>query len=211
MQRLLSRTLVACAVAAATFASPAMAGPLYSNFNAQASGPVDYQTGHYADISGYCANWYCTGHFNIFSASFDFTATASGVATNAYLPLQFMGGYQGMERFYRISILNSQGQVVVQGGLLGRHVPQGAMDVYEFELNRDYEAGQVLAASAELEAGETYTAYFHQRGGALSQTHWMSSNAAPTDGQATAYCRLNTGGVGCASWGGSSWVEPWKP
>lgn len=196
-------------------ASPAIAGPLYSNFNPEASGPVDYQTDHYADISGYCANYFCTSHFNIYSASFSFTATGTGVAGYAYLPLHHISGVTGngaAERFYRISILNSQGQVVVQGGLLGRHVPRGDMDVYEFELNREYEAGQVLAASDELQAGETYTAYFHQRYGALSQTHWMSSNQVPASGQAQAHCRLNTGAVGCASWvDGAGWVQPWGP
>lgn len=215
MHPFLSRTLAAGALVAATLASPAIAGPLYSNFNPEASGPVDYQTDHYADISGYCANYFCTSHFNIFSASFSFTATGTGVAGYAYLPLHHISGVVGngaAERFYRISILNSQGQVVVQGGLLGRHVPRGDMDVYEFELNREYEAGQVLAASDELQAGETYTAYFHQRYGALSQTHWMSSHQVPTSGQAQAHCRLNTGAVGCASWvDGAGWVQPWGP
>jgi hypothetical protein len=199
--------------AALAFAGPAaQAGPLYSNFNpllAGDAGAQSYQTDHYADISGYCANYFCTSHFNIYSASFKFTAQSDGQATHAYLPLEYVGGYPGMERFYRISILNSQGQLMVQGGLLGRHVGLNNMDVYEFELNRDYESGQVLAASGELEAGETYTAYFHQRFGSLSRTHWMSSQAVPASGQAQAHCRLNTGGVGCASNFGSGWVTPW--
>ncbi len=188
----------------------ALATAIYSNFNPTATAPVDYRSTDYADASGYCANYYCSGHLNIWSAGFDFTADASGLATKAFLPLNALFTYPGMERFFRISIYNSQGQVVVQGGLLGRHVPVGQMAVYEFDLNREIESGQVLADAAELAAGETYTAFFHQRFGSLSQTHWMASNAVPTAGQATQYCYTNLGGV-CAENFGSGWTYPAGP
>ncbi len=97
----------------------------------------------------------------------------------------------------------------MQGGLLGRYVPIGQMAVYEFDLTRDYETGQTLAPSDELEAGVTYTAYFSQRFGPLAQTHWMDSDVAAQPGQATEYCRLNTGATGCASNFGGGWSYPW--
>lgn len=186
----------------------ATAAPIYSNFDPTATGLGDYSSSAYADISGYCVNAWCSSHFNIYSAGFSFTAEAAGVASRAYLPLQAVHQYPGSERFYRISILDSLGRVVVQGGLLGRHVDIGAAPaVYEFNLNRDFEAGQTLAPSDEFVAGETYQAYFHQRFGPLSQTHWMTSDEAVAPGQGYVHCATNVGGI-CASWGGSGWVLP---
>jgi hypothetical protein len=213
-QRAALRALpVICALAASLgglLPGAAQATAIYSNFNPTSSAPVDYRSTEYADASGYCANYYCTGHLNIWSAGFDFTADTTGLATKAFLPLNALHTYPGMERYFRISIFNSLGQVVVQGGLLGRHVPVGQTAVYEFDLTRDIESGQVLAAQAELEAGETYTAYFHQRFGSLSQTHWMASNRVPTAGQATQYCYTNGGSV-CAENFGSGWTYPAGP
>jgi hypothetical protein len=202
-----------CALAAAAgglLPGAAQATAIYSNFNPTATAPVDYRSTDYADASGYCANYYCTGHLNIWSAGFNFTADASGLATKAFLPLNALYTYPGMERFFRISIFNSQGEVVVQGGLLGRYVPLGQTAVYEFELNREIESGQVLADQAEMEEGETYTAYFHQRFGSMSHTHWMASNVVPTAGQATQYCYTNGGSV-CAENFGSGWTYPAGP
>jgi hypothetical protein len=200
-------SLAAAAALAAAGLCPALAGAaaIYSNFDPLATSPGDYSTSHYADISGYCASVYCP-FINVFSAGFSFTAAQTGVAAYAYLPLNAQYTAPGMERFYRISILNSLGQVVVQGGLLGRSVPIGATQVYEFGLNRDYETGQVLADSDELVAGETYTAYFSQRFGSMSQTHWMASDVVPTSGQAQQYCSANVGGL-CAFWS-PGWVNP---
>ncbi len=171
----------------------AQAGALYANFNPTTATP-DYSSTEYADISGYCNGIFCT-FINAFSASFTFTAEASGRAAYAYLPLDALATAAGMERFYRISLFDGDGKLVVQGGLLGRHVPlAGGPAIYEFELNRDYESGQVLADEDELIAGQTYTAYFHQRFGSMSQTHWMSSGDAAASDQATSHCRPNIPG-----------------
>lgn len=178
----------------------AQAGALYANFNPTTATP-DYSSTEYADISGYCSSPFC-GFINVFTASFQFTAQATGLAAYAYLPLDALASVQGMERFYRISLYDADGKLVVQGGLLGRHVPlAGGPAVYEFELNRDYEAGQVLADEDELIAGQTYTAHFQQRFGSMSQTHWMSSGDAAAPGQATAACHPNVPGS-CAWWNG---------
>lgn len=212
--RLASAKLRALALAASALAvslaapTTAQAAALYANFDPGAA-VADYSTTEYADISGTCGNYFCTGWLNIRSAGFDFVAEASGTAAYAYLPLHALYTYPGMERFYRIGIYNTAGELVVQGGLLGRHVGIGDMAVYSFELNRDYESGQVLAASGELVAGETYTAYFQQRFGSLSGTHWMMSDEAALPGQATEYCSLNTGGGVCVENWGAGWVYPY--
>ncbi len=199
--------LAAAALAAA--AGPTLAEALYANFDPTGLAAGNYSTSSYADISGDCGNFYCNGWLNIRSAGFSFVAEGSGLATHAYLALNAISTYQGAERFYRISITNSAGEVVVQGGLLGRYVPLGQTAVYEFALNRDYEAGQVLAASAELVEGETYYAYFHQRFGSLSSTHWMDSTEAAAAGEAQQYCQLNTGGGICTYNWGSGWQYPY--
>lgn len=199
---------VLCALTFSVASGLTAAAPIYSNFDPTAEGPGDFSSTAYADISGYCVNWWCTSHFNIYSAGFAFTAQASGTATHAYLPLQAVHQYPGSERFYRISIFDSQGRVIVQGGLLGRHVGIGAApDVYEFQLTRDYEAGQTLSPDDDLVAGETYQAYFHQRFGPLSQTHWMNSDQAAASGQAYVHCATNVGGI-CASNFGNGWSLP---
>lgn len=187
-----SARAAALGLGTALAAASTLAGPLYANFDPTAAG--DYSATEHADISGYCNGFYCT-FINVFTASFSFTAQASGRAAYAYLPLDALASVAGMERFYRIGLYNGAGELVVQGGLLGRHVPlAGGPAVYEFELTRDYEAGQVLADDADLVAGETYTAYFQQRFGSMSQTHWMSSGDAAAAGQATAHCRPNVPG-----------------
>jgi hypothetical protein len=196
------------AAALALSGTQAGALSLYDNFDPTVTtGPgADFSATQYADISGYCASFNCPW-INVYSAGFTFTAEASGIATRAYLPLDALSTYQGAERFYRISIYNTAGQLVVQGGLLGRHVPLAAAPtVYEFELNRDYEAGQTLSASAELVAGQTYQAYFHQRFGSMSQTHWMKTDEVPAPDQAYAHCATNVGGL-CAYWD-NGWVYP---
>lgn len=202
-RRGLARRLAAAAAAAVAIALPtaaAHAAALYANFDPLQAAPVDYDTTRSAAISGYCASAYCPW-INVYSASFQFTAAATGVAATAWLPLQALSTYPGAERFYRITIANAAGEVMAQGGLLGRYVPLGAMNVYEFALDRVIESGQVLSADDELLAGETYTAYFHQRFGSMSQTSWMASDEAAAPGQATQYCRTNVGG-GCAYWEG---------
>lgn len=203
--------LLAAAALALGAALPARAAALYANFDPTLMGAAaDYSGTDYADLSGDCNGYFCT-FINARSAGFSFVAGATGVATRAYLPLHALstitaGG--AMERFFRISITDGDGKLVVQGGLLGRHVPVGAMAVYEFALTRDYESGQVLADSAELEAGQTYYAYVQQRFGAMSRTHWMSSEEVPTAGQATQYCRANIGGA-CAYATGNGWSYPY--
>jgi hypothetical protein len=199
-------------VAAAFTVLGANAGALslYKNFDPTVvTGPgADFSATQYADISGYCASAYCPW-INVYSAGLNFTAEASGLATRAFLPLDGLHEVTGgAERFYRISIYNTAGELVVQGGLLGRHVPLAAAPtVYEFELTRDYEAGQTLAASAELVAGQTYQAYFHQRFGPMAQTHWMKSDEVPAPGQATTHCARNYDGGVCAFWG-NGWEYP---
>ncbi len=193
--------LVACITGTA---APARAAALYANFDATAAS-ADYSSTQYADISGYCASAFCP-FINVFTASFNFTPQVTGLAAHAYLPLQALSTVTGMERFFRISIYNSQGEVVVQGGLLGRYVPLGAMNVYDFALDRITESGQLLSANDELNAGETYTALFSQRFGSMSQTHWMSSGDTAAPGQATASCAPNVPGT-CAFWNGY-WQSP---
>jgi hypothetical protein len=192
---------LACAAAPM---APAHAAALYANFDVTAV-TADYSTTQYADISAYCASQFCP-FINVFSASFTFTPQLSGMAAHAYLPLQALSSVPGMERFFRISLLNSHGEVVVQGGLLGRSVPLGPMAVYDFALDRITEAGQQLADSDQLLAGETYTAVFSQRFGSMSQTHWMSSGDAAQPGQATASCAPNVPGT-CAFFSGG-WQPP---
>lgn len=201
--RLLSRLLLSAACAAAPWL-PAQAAPLYANFVPTSATP-DYSSTQYADISAYCSSVYCS-FINMFSASFTFSPVASGRAAHGYLPLQAIATAPGMERFFRLSILNRQGEVVVQGGKLGRDVPLGAMNVHDFDLNRDYEAGQVLALSDQLLAGEVYTAVFTQRFGSMSQTHWMSSGDPAAAGQATASCSPNV--PGSCAW---ATANGWSP
>jgi hypothetical protein len=200
--------LALAASAALLAAAPAAAAPIYSNFDPTvvSGAGADFSATQYDDVSGYCAAWHCPW-INVYSAGFTFTAAATGVAARAYLPLDAISTWQGAERFYRISIYDTAGHLVVQGGLLGRYVGLAAAPmVYEFALDREYEAGQTLSASAEMIAGQTYHAYFHQRYGSMSQTHWMKSNTGAASGQAYTHCATNVGGY-CAYWD-NGWVYP---
>lgn len=200
-------------LALSLLATAPQAAVVYANFDPLATAPVDYDSTEYADLSGRCSNLLCTGQFNMYSAGFTFTAASTLTATRAYVPLRSVSSREGfnggMERFYRVSIYNMTGELMVQGGLLGRHVPVGRTGVYEFELNRLYEAGQTLAASGELIEGQSYRVHVQQRFGALSTTYWLAGDDdIPAAGQAWQYCTPNTGSGYCATNNGSGWRYP---
>ena len=192
----------------------AHAGVLYGNFDPFAA-PVDYSTTQYANLSGSCNGAIGCTWINAYSASFDFTAEASGRLSRAYLPMQATYTIPGAERLYGLTISNGDGEIVARGGFHGRDAPIGQMQVYEIELFASLHAGQpvasgVLAAAAlELLAGETYTVHFAQTYGSMSGAHWMKSGEAPEPGQARVHCQTNVGGV-CAvwDWGLGGWTYP---
>jgi len=169
----------------ATITMPdADAATLYANFDPVQTAPVDYSTTTYADASGYFVN--CCVIYT-YGAGFNFTAEESGVPASAWLALQPIASGDrapgAAERFFRFTIYDSINtlNVVAQGGLLGRNVPIGAADVFEFALGRGgsyTDVYQRLTASDALVAGQTYFAFFYQAYGALSQTHWMASDEA---------------------------------
>lgn len=188
-------------------AAPAVqAASLYSNFDKNQTAPLDYSTSTYADISGYFSG--CCVILS-YGAGFNFTAQATGTPTTAWVALQAMVAGDlapsSLERFFRLSIYDStRTKIVAQGGLLGRNIPvTGQPAVYEFALGRDgnyVEAGQALTPSADLVSGQSYFAFFYQRFGALSQTHWMVSNEP---GSSVVHCMRNYDSNPCAGPGQS--------
>jgi hypothetical protein len=216
MNRLTLRTalVIASMAAAALFAASARAGALYGNFDPFAA-TADYSTTQYADLSGSCNGAIGCTWINAYSASFDFTAEASGTLAKAFLPMLATYTMPGAERIYGLTLTNSAGEIVARGGFYGRDAPIGTMQVYEIDLFASLHAGQsvpngVLAADAlEMVAGETYTAHFAQTFGSMSGAQWMKSDEVPDAGQARVHCQTNVGGV-CAvwDWGLNGWTYP---
>jgi hypothetical protein len=216
MNRLPLRTalVIASMAAAALFAASARAGALYGNFDPFAA-TADYRTTQYADLSGSCNGAIGCTWINAYSASFDFTAEASGRLSTAYLPMLATYTMPGAERIYGLTLTNSAGEIVARGGFYGRDAPIGATQVYAIDLFASTHAGQsvpsgVLAADAlELVAGETYTAHFAQTFGSMSGAQWMKSDEVPADGQARVHCATNVGGI-CAvfDWALGGWTYP---
>jgi hypothetical protein len=176
---------------------------------------VNHSTTQYADLSGSCNGAIGCTWINAYSASFDFTAQASGTLAKAYLPMKATYTMLGAERIYGLTIRNSGGQIVARGGFYGRDAPIGQMQIYEIDLLASLGAGQsvangVLAPDAlELLAGETYSVHFAQTFGSMSGAHWMKSQVAPGPGQARVHCQTNVGGV-CAEWNWAlnGWTYP---
>jgi hypothetical protein len=195
----------ALTIGLAAFTQPAGALTLYSNFDPTAVGPVDYQTAVTSSLSGFCGTVTC-GFINIYSVGFTFTPEASGNAGKAYIPFDYLGGVVGAENIYGLTISNSLGEIVARGGhslsTLAPNTLPGT-DIVVFDLLPNISAGQpvgsgILAPDAPyLVAGETYTAYFQQSFGAMSNNVWYASYEVPDSGQATQYCRTNAGGA-CA-------------
>lgn len=206
--------LALAALLTALLATPAQAGVLYGNFDPHAA-TADYSTTQYADLSGSCNGAIGCTWINAYSASFDFTAEASGTLSKAFLPMLATYTMPGAERIYGLTITNGAGEIVARGGFYGRDAPIGSLQVYEIDLFASTHAGQpvpsgVLAADAlELTAGETYTAHFAQTYGSMSGAQWMKSDVVPTDGQARVHCQTNVGGV-CAvfDWAIGGWTYP---
>ena len=216
MNRLPLRTalVIASMAAAALFAASARAGALYGNFDPFAA-TADYRTTQYADLSGSCNGAIGCTWINAYSASFDFTAEASGTLAKAFLPMLATYTMPGAERIYGLTLTNSAGEVVARGGFYGRDAPIGTTQVYEIDLFASLHAGQavpngVLAADAlEMVAGETYTAHFAQTSGSMSGAQWMKSDEVPAGGQARVHCATNVGGI-CAvfDWALGGWTYP---
>ena len=200
--RIISAVFASCLLALTLMgAAQTRAAALYANFDPTQTSPVDYTTS-YADISGYfsgCCVIYSWG------AGFSFTAEESGVPKAAWLALQpIVAGDRApgaMERFFRFTIYDSAASlnVVAQGGTLGRNVPlTGSADVFKFDLGRGgsyTDAFQRLTASDSLVAGQAYFAFFYQAYGALSQTHWMTSDES---GASLSHCMRNYDSNPCA-------------
>lgn len=192
-------------------ATPAQAGALYGNFDPFAVTP-DYSTTQYADLSGSCNGAIGCTWINAYSASFDFTAQASGTLSKAWLPMLATYTLPGAERIFGLTITNGDGKIVARGGFYGRDAPIGSMLVYEIDLFASTHAGQpvpngVLADDPlELVAGETYTAHFGHTYGSMSGAQWMKSDEVPGAGQARVHCQTNAGGL-CAvwDWGLNNW------
>jgi hypothetical protein len=216
MNRLPLRTalVIASMAAAALFAASARAGAQYGNFDPFAA-TADYSTTQYADLSGSCNGAIGCTWINAYSASFDFTAEASGMLAKAFLPMLAPYTVPGAERIDGLTLTNSAGEIGARGGFYGRDAPIGTMQVYELDLFASLHAGQsvpngVLAADAlEMVAGETYTAHFAQTSGSMSGAQWMKSDAVPAGGQARVHCATNVGGI-CAvfDWALGGWTYP---
>lgn len=198
-------TILGGALLTALAISPANALTLYSNFDPTAVGPVDYQTSVTSSLSGFCAAPSCP-FINVNSVGFTFTPEASGNAGRAYIPFSLLFRVQGAENIYGLTITDSAGEIAARGGILQSQIPANTVpgtDIVFFDLLPNNSAGQpvgsgIVADDAPfLQAGDTYTAYFEQSFGALSQNVWYASTEVPASGQATQYCRANIGG-GCA-------------
>lgn len=205
--RLVSAVFASCLLALTLMgAAQTRAAALYANFDPTQTSPVDYTTS-YAHISGYFVD--CCVIYT-FGAGFTFTAEESGVPDAAWLALQPISSGDrapgAMERFFRFTIYESMNSlnVVAQGGTLGRNVPiTGSAGVFEFDLGRGgsyTDAFQRLSASDSLVAGQTYFAFFYQAYGALSQTHWMTSDES---GASLSHCMRNYDSNPCAGPRGS--------
>lgn len=213
IQRSAALTVAAVGLAAWT-ATTAQAGVLYGNFDPLAVTP-DYSTTQYANVSGSCNGAIGCTWINVFSASFDFKAEASGTLSMAYLPMQATYSLPGAERIYGLTITNGAGEIVARGGFYGRDAPIGSLQVYEIELFGNTHAGQPVPSGLladdplEVVAGQTYTAHFAQTYGSMSGAQWMKSDDVPEPGQARVHCQTNVGGV-CAewNWGLNGWTYP---
>jgi hypothetical protein len=206
--RIVSAVFASCLLALTLMGSTqTRAAALYANFDPTQTSPVDYSTTTYADISGYFSG--CCVIYS-YGAGFTFTAEDSGVPTAAWLALQPIAAGDrapgAMERFFRFTIYESMStlNVVAQGGTLGRNVPlTGSADVFKFDLGRGgsyTDVFQRLSASDSLVAGQNYFAFFYQAYGALSQTHWMTSDES---GASLSHCMRNYDSNPCAGPGKS--------
>lgn len=207
---LLPLRAAAIAVLAVLAAAPASALTLYSNYNPLEVGPVDYQTSVTSSLSGYCNGAFNCGWINVYSVGLTFTATATGDATRAYIPFDLLSRFSGAENLFSISINETDGDLIARGtrslsSLAANTLP--GTDTVLFDLNSDTAIGygNFDAEAPQLNAGQTYSLYFHQFFGSMATNVWYASNVAPEPGQATQYCRTNVGG-GCAYWGGSSYI-----
>ena len=126
---------------AAVFAAPARAGALYGDFDPFAATPA-YGTTQYADLAGSCNGAIGGTWINANSASFDFTAGASGTLTKAFLPMRAPCTMPGAGHVYGLTLTNSAGEVFARGGFHGRNAPAGAMQVYEIDRFASLHAGQ---------------------------------------------------------------------
>lgn len=201
----IAATALALALASAVPAPPASALTLYSNFDPTAVGPVDYQTSVSSDLSGSCANIFCT-FINIFTVGFTFTPEASGAAGRAYIPFRLISRVAGAENIYGLTITDSDGNIAARGGLMQSEIASHTVpgtDIVYFDLLPNNSAGQPVGSGPVapdapfLDAGEVYTAYFEQSYGAMSQNVWYASADVPAPGQATRYCHPNIPGT-CA-------------
>jgi hypothetical protein len=167
----------ASALALAALAQPASALTLYSNFDPLAVMPPDYQPTVTSSLSGSCGTVTC-GFINAFSVGFTFTPTASGEAGRAYIPFELLSKVPGAENIYGLTITNADDEIVARGGItqsqIAANTVPGTKTVY-FDLLPNNSAGQAVGSglmapdAPQLDLGETYTAYYEQSFGSLSQ------------------------------------------
>jgi hypothetical protein len=204
------KALLAAGLLALSLPGTAQALTLYDNYDPFQLGPVGYQTGNSADLSGYCNGAFNCGWINVYSAGFTFTAEATGNAARAYIPFDLLWTAGGSENLYSISINDTQGDLIARGvrplsQLAANTVPGTDTVMFDLTTVTAIGYGPVDPLAPLLVEGQTYSVYFHQFFGPLSQNAWYKSNEVPAQGQATQYCSTNVGGA-CASFNGFGYV-----
>lgn len=201
----------AAAIVVATLVAPqAQALTLYDNYDPFQLGPVGYQHGNGADLSGYCNGAINCGWINVYTAGFTFTAEATGNAARAYIPFDLLYSFGGSENLYSVSINDGQGDLIARGvrplsQLAANTVPGTDTVMFDLTTVTAVGYGPVDPLAPLLVEGQTYSVYFHQFFGPLSQNVWYKSLEVPAQGQATQYCATNVGDP-CAYWNGASYV-----
>lgn len=206
------RFLPAIALAVVTLAAApqARALTLYDNYDPFQLGPVGYQSSNSADLSGYCNGAFNCGWINVYSAGFTFTAEATGNAARAYIPFDLLWTFGGSENLYSVSINDAQGDLIARGvrplsQLAANTIPGTDTVLFDLTTVTAVGYGPVDPLAPLLVEGQTYSVYFHQFFGPLSQNAWYKSNEVPAQGQATQYCSTNVGGA-CAYFNGFGYV-----
>lgn len=187
-------------------AQPASALTLYANYDPLQTGPVDYQTGNTASLSGYCNGSFTCNAINVYSVGFTFTPSSTGYAGHAYIPFDLLSRVSGAENLFSISINDGDGYLIARGtrslsSLAANTITDTDTVVFDLTQETAIGYGDPLPDGPLLQEGETYSLYFHQFFGSMATNVWYKSNEVPEDGQATQYCRTNVGGT-CAWWVG---------
>lgn len=210
MRGWINAAAAATVVATLAIAPQARALTLYDNYDPFQLGPVAYQTSNSADLSGYCNGAIGCGWINVYTAGFTFTAEATGNAARAYIPFDLLWSFGGSENLYSVSINDAQGDLIARGvrplsQLAANTIPGTDTVLFDLTTVTASGYGPVDPLAPLLVEGQTYSVYFHQFFGPLSQNAWYKSYEVPAQGQATQYCATNVGGA-CAYFNGFSYV-----